>query len=142
MKKFKFNIRGNNYDVEVKSLDDGIAKIEVNGTSYRVELEKEERTSKTPVLRRAPVATPKDAHKIKKTEGSIHKVKAPLPGNILKLKVNVGDTVTTGDLLMIYEAMKMENKLTADKSGTITSIQVKEGDSVLENDVLLEMELS
>ena len=142
MKKFKFNIRGNNYDVEVKSLEDGLAKIEVNGTSYRVELEKEKRTSKTPMLRRSPIKTPKDAHEIKKTEGSIYKVKAPLPGNILKLKIKEGDEVTSGDLLMIYEAMKMENKLTADKSGTIISIQVKEGDSVLQDDVLLEMEIA
>ena len=142
MKKFKFNIRGNNYEVEIKSLDDGLAKLEVNGTKYSVELEKEERLSKTPVLRRAPLATPQDAHKIKKTKESVYKVKAPLPGNILTISVKEGDEVTKGDPLLVYEAMKMENKLTSEKTGVVSRILVKPGDSVLQEDDLLEMELS
>lgn len=142
MKKFKFNIRGNNYDVEIKSLEAGIANLEVNGTTYTVELEKEEKISKTPILRRAPIETPRNAHKIKKTEGSIFKVKAPLPGNILTITVKEGDEVSKGDPMLVYEAMKMENKLTAEKAGVVTRIHVKPGDSVLQEDVLFEMELS
>lgn len=142
MKKFKFNIRGNKYDVEIKSLDAGIANLEVNGTTYIVELEKEERLSKTPVLRRALIETPQDAHKIKKTEGNVYKVKAPLPGNILTIAVKEGDEVSKGDPMLVYEAMKMENKLTAEKAGVVRRIHVKPGDSVLQEDVLLEMELS
>lgn len=142
MKKFKFNIRGNKYDVEIKSLEAGVANLEVNGTTYMVELEKEERPSKTPVLRRAPIATPQDAHKIKKTEGSIYKVKAPLPGNILTITVKEGDEISKGDPMLVYEAMKMENKLTAEKAGIVKRILVKPGDSVLQEDVLIEMELS
>ena len=53
-----------------------------------------------------------------------------------------GDEVNKGDSLLVYEAMKMENKLTADKGGIIKSILVKPGDSVLQEDVLLEMELT
>lgn len=142
MKKFKFNIRGNKYDVEIKSLDASIANLEVNGTTYIVELEKEERLSKTPVLRRALIETPQDAYKIKKTEGNVYKVKAPLPGNILTIAVKEGDEVSKGDPILVYEAMKMENKLTAEKAGVVTRIHVKPGDSVLQEDVLLEMELS
>lgn len=142
MKKFKFNIRGNKYDVEIKSLEAGVANLEVNGTTYTVELEKEERLSKTPILRRAPIVTPQDAHKIKKTEGSVYKVKAPLPGNILTITVKEGDEVSKGDPMLVYEAMKMENKLTAEKAGVVTRIHVKPGDSVLQEDILLEMELS
>ncbi len=62
MKKFKFTIRGNNYEVEIKKFEEGIAKLEVNGTPYTVELQKDERAAaKTPVLVRSPLKTPKNA---------------------------------------------------------------------------------
>ena len=142
MKKFKFTIRGNEYEVEVKNLEDGLAKIDVNGTSYEVELQKEEKTSKTPILVRHPVPTSKDAHKIKKTKGGgTLQVKAPLPGNILDIYIKEGDEVKKEDKLLLYEAMKMENTILAEKVGRIKSIKVKPGDTVLQDDVLIELEL-
>ncbi len=142
MKKFKFTIRGNDYDVEIKDFEDGIAKLEVNGTLYKVEVEKESIVQKTPVLRRPAMVKSKDAHKIKKTEGNIFKVKAPLPGNILQIFVKPGDVVKKEDPLMLYEAMKMENKLLSEKEGIVKSINVSVGDSVLQEDVMIELELS
>ena len=142
MKKFKFTIRGNDYDVEIKDFEDGIAKLEVNGTLYKVEVEKESIVQKTPVLRRPAMVKSKDAHKIKKTEGNIFKVKAPLPGNILQIFVKPGDAVKKEDPLMLYEAMKMENKLLSEKEGIVKSINVSVGDSVLQEDVMIELELS
>ncbi len=142
MKKFKFTIRGNDYDVEIKDFEDGIAKLEVNGTLYKVEVEKESIVQKTPVLRRPAVVKSNDAHKIKKTEGNIFKVKAPLPGNILQIFVKPGDAVKKEDPLMLYEAMKMENKLLSEKEGIVKSINVRVGDSVLQEDVMIELELS
>ncbi len=141
MKKFKFTIRGNEYEVEVKKLEDGLAKIEVNGTSYEVELHKEEKTSKTPILVRSPVPTSKDAHRIKKTKGGLFQVKAPLPGNILEIHVKEGDEVKKEDKLLLYEAMKMENIVLAEKAGRVKSIKIKPGDAVLQDDVLIELEL-
>lgn len=140
MKKFKFTIQGNQYEVEIKDFEDGIAKLEVNGTCYKVEVEKQVSTTKTPVLKRSPIQTPSNAHEIKKTEGSTFKVKAPLPGNILQVFVKAGDQVKKDDPLVLYEAMKMENKLLSEKSGTITSVKVNPGDSVLQEDLLIEME--
>lgn len=142
MKKFKFTIRGNDYEVDMYSLEDGIAKLEVNGTRYKVELHKDERSSKTPVLVRSPLTTPKDAHLIKKSENGIFKIKAPLPGNIIQVDVKPGDSVEKGGKLLIYEAMKMENTLLAEKSGTIKTVKVSVGDAVLQEDILIEMELS
>ena len=142
MKKFKFTIRGNDYEVEMYSLEDGTAKLEVNGTRYKVELHKEERGTKTPVLVRPPVARQKDAHLIKKSDEGLYKIKAPLPGNIIQVFVNPGDEIAKGDKLLIYEAMKMENTLTAEKPGTIKSVKINSGDSVLQEDVLFEMELN
>lgn len=142
MKKFKFTIRGNQYDVEVNSFEDGIAKLEVNGTQYKVEVEKQAPATKTPILRRTPVKMPPNAHQIEKSEGRLFKVKAPLPGNILQLFVKAGDTVKKDDPLLLYEAMKMENKLLSEKEGTIQSVKVSSGDAVLQDDVLIELELN
>lgn len=140
MKKFKFTIRGNNYEVDILSFESGIAKLEVNGTSYNVELQKQEHTAKTPILVRSVVANPADAHKIKKSGSKLFKVVAPLPGNIMQLFVKEGDQIKKEDKLLIYEAMKMENKLLSEKDGVIKSIHVKPGDSVLQDELLIELE--
>jgi biotin carboxyl carrier protein len=142
MKKFKFKIRGNSYDVEIKEFEDNIAKLEVNGTLYEVEVEqKETAKSKTPKLVRSQVETKRSDSKIKKTVSSkAAQVKAPLPGNIFKILVKEGDEIKKGDNIMIMEAMKMENNVLAEKDGTIKSIKVNEGDSVLQNDILAEIE--
>lgn len=137
MKKFNFKIRGNEYGVHIKSIEDNIAQIEVNGTAYEVELEREVKTSKTPTLIRKVV--PGKAENIEKKErGSSTPVKAPLPGKILQVKVNIGDKVKKGDVLLIMEAMKMENEVMASKDGVIETIKVNVGDNVLEGDVLME----
>lgn len=59
-------------------------------------------------------------------------VKAPMPGNILKILVTPGQKVADGEVIIILEAMKMENEITAEKAGTITAITVNKGDTVME----------
>ena len=142
MKTFKFTIRGNNYEVDIVSFEDGIAKLEVNGTPYNVELHKQEQTPKTPILVRPAVMNPADSHKIKKSESKVYSIVAPLPGNIMQLFVKEGDHVKKEDQLLIYEAMKMENKLLAEKEGTIKLVHVKPGDSVLQDELLIELEIN
>ena len=143
MKKFKFTIRGNEYEVEIKEIDDNnIAKIEVNGTQYEVEVHQEKlKTTKTPTLVRQNVPVDRKDSKIKKTVSSrAHALKAPLPGSIFKILKHVGDEVKKGDTILIMEAMKMENNIQYEKDGKIVSLKVKEGDTVLQNDVLAEIE--
>jgi biotin carboxyl carrier protein len=141
MKEFKFTISGNEYEVEILKLEGGLAKIEVNGTLYEVELhKKEEVASKTPILMRTPVPTTKGAHKIKKSKGGLYKVVAPLPGNVLQVFVKEEDEIKKGDKLLLYEAMKMENTIVSEKSGRVKSIKVKAGDAVLQDDLLVELE--
>jgi biotin carboxyl carrier protein len=141
MKKFKFTISGNEYEVEIKNFEDDVAKIEVNGTKYEVEVHQEVKASKTPTLVRTQVPVDRKDSKIKKTVSSrAYTLKAPLPGNIFKILKQVGDDVKKGDTIMIMEAMKMENNIQSEKDGKITSIKVKEGDAVLQNDVLAEIE--
>lgn len=138
MKKFKFTIKGNDYDVKIHDIEEKVAHIEVNGSVYDVEIHQEVKQSKTPRLVRMPVATKPGEGTITKKAAGI-KVEAPLPGNIFKILVNVGDEVKKGDNLLIMEAMKMENNVLAEKDGVIKAIKVNIGDAVLQGDVLIEM---
>jgi len=139
MRSFKFNIKGQEYEVEIKQLDNNMAEVEVNGTIYHVEVKQEARTSKTPVLLRSEPAVPKSAHKFKKKISGSNEVKSPLPGNIMHLFVKENDEVKKGDKLLMYEAMKMENTIYAEKDGLVVKIRVKPGDNILEGDVLMEI---
>lgn len=138
MKKFKFKIQGNPYEVEVKDFEENIALVEVNGTTYEVEIEKQMVTTKTPVLVRKPVKMKPEDEKLVKSTGSLL-IKAPLPGNIMQISKKTGDPVKKGELVLIYEAMKMENQILAEKDGTIGVIKVATGDAVLQGDVLFEI---
>jgi biotin carboxyl carrier protein len=138
MKKFKFTIRGNEYEVNIKSFEDNIAEVDVNGSVYQVELAAEVKTSKTPKLVRSkPVVTPEN--KPKPVSG-LSKVEAPLPGTIQKILVKEGDEVKKGQAILIMEAMKMENNVLAEKAGTVSKIHATAGASVLQGDVLAEIE--
>ena len=138
MKKFKFTIRGNEYEVHINSFEDNIAEVDVNGSIYQVELAAEVKTTKTPKLVRSkPVKT--EVTKPKPAAG-LSKVDAPLPGTIFKLIVKVGDTVKKGQTILILEAMKMENNILAEKDGIVNKIHAAEGDAVLQGDILVEIE--
>ncbi len=140
MKKYKFTIQGNEYDVRIKDFEDKVAQIEVNGTEYEVEVQHEVKQSKTPRLVRKPVAQkPGEGEIAKSSGGGTIKVEAPLPGSIFKILVKEGDTIKKGDTLLVMEAMKMENNVLAEKDGVVSSIKVKEGDAVLQGDLLIEM---
>ena len=139
MKNFKFKIQGNPYEVEVKDFEDNIAVVEVNGTKYEVEVEKQVVTSKTPTLIRKPIKRSVDAGKIAKSSGSTV-IKAPLPGNIMQINKKNGDEVKKGELVLVYEAMKMENQILAEKDGIIGDLRVATGDAVLQGDVLFEIQ--
>lgn len=141
MKKFSFTINGNQYDVEIKGVEDSIAEIEVNGTTYDVEVHREVKKSKTPTLVRSEVPTKRQDSKIKKNLSTSSKsIKAPLPGNIIDIMVSEGDEVKKGQKLLIYEAMKMENEVRSDRDGVVKSIKVAKGDSILEEQELIEIE--
>ena len=94
-------------------------KITVNGKSYDVAVEETGSTASTPV---AQAAAPAAA-------GS-EKINSPMPGNILDIKVSAGDTVKTGDTLVVLEAMKMENEIKAPCDGTVAGVHVNKGDTV------------
>lgn len=129
------------YKVTIGDIEDNIAHVEVNGTSYSVEMEKAPKAEpvvKRPVVR--PAASAPAAAAPKPAAAAKSGVKSPLPGVILDIKVNVGDTVKKGQVVVILEAMKMENTINADRDGKITAINVSKGESVLEGTDLVIIE--
>ncbi len=137
MKEYKYKINGTEYKVTIGDIEDNIAHVEVNGTSYDVEMEKKpvekvKVATPKPAAAAAPAAAPAAPAPKPAASGSGSGVKSPLPGVILDVKVNVGDAVKKGQVIIILEAMKMENNINADRDGVVTAIPVRKGDSVLE----------
>ncbi|MBR2850255.1 MAG: biotin/lipoyl-binding protein [Clostridia bacterium] len=119
--------------------------ITVNGVTYTVEVEEVGATASAPVaaapVAAAPVAAPaapKAAPAAPKASGAAGavSVKAPMPGNIMKVNCKVGASVKKGDVLIVLEAMKMENDICAPQDGVVASVEVAQGASV-ETDALL-----
>ena len=142
MKEYKYKINGNVYKVTIGDIEDNIAHVEVNGTPYNVEMEKAPKVAVKPVVRpvsTAPAAPATPVVKPAATSTGKSGVKSPLPGVILDIKVNVGDTVKKGQVIIILEAMKMEIPVVAPQDGTVASIDVAEGASVENGDTLATM---
>lgn len=99
-------------------------RVNVNGSLYEVEIEE----MQAPATMSA--AKPAAAPAAPAAAGAGAKVNAPMPGTILDVRVQNGAKVKKGDVLVILEAMKMENEIQAPCDGTVTSVCVKKGDSV------------
>jgi biotin carboxyl carrier protein len=143
MKNFKFLINGNNYDVKIKHVDNNFADVEVNGTMYSVEVDKDIQTSKTPKLVLPKAIPSTDTPKIEEQKIVINNnpkggksIYSPLPGVILDIVVKVGDTISVGQKLLVLEAMKMENIIESDVAGKIIDVTASKGDSVMQGDTL------
>jgi len=108
MKKYRVNVNGTNYEIEIELMSESEAKV-------------------------APAAAPAPAPA---ATGEGEAIASPMPGTILDVKVNVGDSVKKGQVLMILEAMKMENEIMAGTDGVVTSIGVTKGASVQTGDAL------
>jgi len=145
MKDFKFKINGNLYEVSVGAIEDSMAEVIVNGQTHRVEVLSEVEAPKPkPVI--SPAAKPKATEPAiaktvaePKAAGKGKPVMSPLPGLILEMKVKEGDIVKKGDILLVMEAMKMENNILTEFDGTISSVKVSKGQAVMQNDVLVEI---
>lgn len=145
MKEYKYKINGTLYNVSVGDIEDNIAQVEVNGTPYKVELEKKASPVKV-VSTPRPAAAPRTASgekviaKAAPAAAGGYAVKAPLPGVVMSIAVKVGDTVKASDTVLVLEAMKMENAIHAGRDGRIAAINTTAGNSVLEGDVLMTIE--
>lgn len=142
MKEYKYTIGGKKYEVTIGDIIDNIASVTVNGEDYKVEMEPEKEPEKPKVVRPVaqPASVPAATSSNNQPANANNAVKAPLPGTIIEVKVNVGDEVKAGDTVVVLEAMKMANNLEAENSGKVTQICVQAGQSVMEGDALVVIE--
>ncbi len=147
MKSYKFRINGNEYNVEINSVEGNIADVTVNGADYKVEMENAvtiastgsatgtgNSASNTGKNAAQAVAKPTETPDSKPSTpaGAGKPVTSPLPGVIIEVSVKEGQAVKAGQKVAVLEAMKMENEIQAPSDGTVTAILVNKGDSVLE----------
>lgn len=154
MGKYNFRINGHDYQVDVNSVEGGIADVTVNGTDYKVELADAVPAPAQQAVRPAPqtvsTGAPAVTHQAtapaphaaqtataSAPQGKGEVVTAPLPGVILDIKVKVGDAVKAGQTVAVLEAMKMENEIESTASGTVTAVNAGKGDSVLEGAAII-----
>lgn len=147
MKNYKFKINGKDFDVSIADSDSNIVNVNVNGKDYKVELSEENIKSppkSKPKARPATTKKTESAPAPKASGGSpssnLNSITAPLPGNILEINVKKGDTVSIGQVVLVMEAMKMENNVSSEFDGVVSDIKVNTGQSVMQNDVLIELE--
>ena len=147
MNKYQYKVQGVDYEVEIEQVEGNIAKVNVNGIPFEVELQQPINAAKHPTIVKPKVEAPKPVAtaapvaaapaRPAAVAGSGNPVKAPLPGTITNINVKVGDTVAVGDVVVVLEAMKMQNNIEAEYAGTVNAITVNPGDSVMEGAVLL-----
>lgn len=146
MKQYKYKVNGAQYDVTIDSIVGNIAKVEVNGIPFEVEMQGSSLVEEdlptqvadetaAPAVAAAPAAV--EAAPAAGAPGAGAPVKAPLPGVVAKILVSVGQAVKKGETVLVLEAMKMENNITAEVDGKITGICVAAGDSVMEGTTLV-----
>ncbi|MEI5991809.1 acetyl-CoA carboxylase biotin carboxyl carrier protein subunit [Enterococcus termitis] len=121
LRKFKISIDGKEYLVEMEEIG-GVPQAPIAAPVAPV----------APVAEATPTPTPatEPTAPIANTPAGNDAMPSPMPGTILKILVNVGDTVQENQPLMILEAMKMENEIVAGKAGTVTGIHVQQGEMV------------
>ena len=159
MKKFKFSIDNNPFEVSVTELENGQIDVEVNGSNYIVTIDREQPKTAAPKVapKAAPAAAPKAAAPVAAPKatapvaapaaapapaastGAVKTVKSQLPGSVTKLVMEVGQAVKKGDTVMMIEAMKMENEIKAECDGTIAKFHVEAGKSVMADDKLFDI---
>ena len=120
--------------------------ITVNGTAYEVEVEEagvvasapkaapKDAPATAPAPKAAPAPAPKAAAPV---AAGATTVSAPMPGKVLSINVKAGDAVKSGDVLLILEAMKMQNEIMAPADGTVSDVRVSAGQTVATGDVMI-----
>ncbi len=148
MNKYQYKVQGVDYEVEIEEVEGNIAKVNVNGIPFEVELQQPINAAKHPNIVRPKVEAPKPVAAAQPAATAPQQpqaaaatvgnaVKAPLPGTINAINVKVGDQVAVGDVVIVLEAMKMQNNIESEYAGTVTSITVKPGETVMEGAVLM-----
>lgn len=136
MRKFVVTVNGTRYEVEVEEIAasaQAAASTEVSAPAAP------QGTSLSNAAATAPKAqpAPSSAHQAPAGIQGAHRITAPMPGTILDIRVNVGDSVRKGDVVAILEAMKMENEIMASMDGIVASVNVSRNQQVNSGDIII-----
>ena len=149
MRTYSYNVNGAQYDVTIESIQGQVAKMNVNGVLFDVEILgapltegdlPEAAAAVAPAAAAttpAPAAAAAPASAAKGEAGAGTPINAPLPGVVTKVLVTTGQAVKKGETVVVLEAMKMENNITAECDGSVTGVCVAAGDSVMEGTTLV-----
>ena len=148
MRTYSYNVNGAQYDVTIESIQGQVAKMNVNGVLFDVEIlgapltegDLPEAATAVAPAAAAPAPTPTataPAPAAKGAAGAGTPINAPLPGVVTKVLVAAGQAVKKGETVVVLEAMKMENNITAECDGSVTGVCVAAGDSVMEGTTLV-----
>lgn len=141
MRKYNLTINDKPFEVVVKEITERDVRVEVNGEKHTVRINQIESLVLPDTVPKAaevvPVATAAVRAAKQTATAGVDSVIAPMPGQIKAILVREGDTVKAGQKLLIMEAMKLENKIPANKSGIVKQILVRDGDIVSQNQALV-----
>jgi biotin carboxyl carrier protein len=133
MKKFNVTVNGKTYAVEVEEVGAG-----QGGFTYQpVQQAPQATPMQQAAVTSAPKAAPAPAPKAPSGPVDGETISAPMPGTILDVKVSEGQSVKAGDILLILEAMKMENEIVSPKDGTVNRIHTSKTATVSTGDALV-----
>jgi len=139
---YKIKIKGADYEVHIRKVEDTKAFLTVNNEDFEVEVEglivNPTRMSISNTPKSMPKSKPANPPAVKPViTKSSYEVKPPLPGIILEINVKEGEKIKKGQVLYVLEAMKMENNIESDLDGIVEKIHCTKGESVLESNVIL-----
>ena len=134
MKKFNVTVNGKAYAVEVEEVGSG-AFTYAPVQSAQQQAPQAAPIAQAPSVPQAPQAAPAPKATLEPVAGEL--MTAPMPGTILDIKVSEGQTVKAGDIILILEAMKMENEIVAPTDGTVARIHTSKGTAVSTGDALV-----
>jgi len=135
MKEYKYIINGKEYVVSVGERKEGVTTVTVNNEQYNVAVVPE------PPKQKKTIVKPPTPLKISGEKDDLQDaLRSPLPGTIVEITTKPGCAVKEGDTLVVLEAMKMNNNLTAERDGTVKAILIQEGEAVKENTPLITFE--
>jgi len=139
VKTYKVTVDGHAYTVQVEEVAEDSAPVSPEKTEKKSSPASGAQTKPEPLKVKKETAAPvnNQTEATPKAGEGGSSVKAPMPGSVLEVMVNVGDNIKDGDVLIVLEAMKMENELTASQAGTVAEILVKKGDTVNSGDPLI-----
>lgn len=128
--KYVVTLNGKDYEIEVAQGSAEVLSVSAAGTAAPA-------AAPAPVRAAAPVAPASAPAPVPAASAAGKAINAPMPGTVLKMLVKQGDKVTNGQVLLVLEAMKMENEIFAPCDGTVTAVAVKEGSSVNSGDAMV-----